>query len=311
MKKIFQVLLASGLVLGMSAIAKAQPPEQKPIEYPSQMNMDSVITDFYRTFDSQRFGYEGELADWQKPDNKALDEMHRIIANRLGNYSVEPTDAIYTVNPHDPSLITVHFTLKLDDYGLNFHIAQADSIQLKRHADNNGVQWLIVPGDPQKYFDAPLVDLQPKASQPISGITENIATLVAFPEKMLPVVQLHQSMTQLKAIVLGMFYFMQDYDEHLAFTPQNFREKLKMYTRNESFFTAPGDAAGVTSYSLNPSILGEPDIESYDNRNVVAFYLGHDQNLDFRYDGLSPVCFMDGHVKAVTPEEAKNLRWKP
>jgi prepilin-type processing-associated H-X9-DG protein len=44
---------------------------------------------------------------------------------------------------------------------------------------------------------------------------------------------------------------------------------------------------------------------------LVALYLGRDQKLDFRYGGLSPVCFVDGHVKAVTPEEAKSLRWEP
>lgn len=45
--------------------------------------------------------------------------------------------------------------------------------------------------------------------------------------------------------------------------------------------------------------------------SIVAFYLGHDQKLDFRFGGLTPVCFMDGHVKDVTPEEAKSLQWKP
>jgi len=43
---------------------------------------------------------------------------------------------------------------------------------------------------------------------------------------------------------------------------------------------------------------------------LVSIYQGHDQKLDFKYDGHSVVGFMDGHVKAVTPEEAKNLRWK-
>jgi len=311
MKQRHSLFLVSILIFFASATAKAQPPEAAPIEYPSQHFLNNTISDFYRSFNIRNGNFVSMNVEGQKPDNEALGEICHLIAARLGNFNVGSTGATYQINPQNPNLITVNFTLKFDDYGLNFHIAQADSVELKRYASNNATQWLIVPGDPQKYFDTPIIDLHAKANQPISGITENIATLVAFPEELLPAVHLHQSMVQLKAIGLAMMYFLQDYDEHLDFTPQNFREKLKGYTRNESVFTAPGDPAGTTSYDVNANVVGLSLADFTSPSETVAFYLGHDQKLDFRYDGLSAVCFMDGHVKAVSPEQAKNLRWEP
>lgn len=311
MKKIFSLLLAGSLVFGVSVNVNAQPPEPTLIEYPSQNFLNSIIDDFYRSFNTRYANFESTHVEGLKPDSKELGEVCRIIVSRLGSFSMESTNANYSVNPQNPNLITVNFTLNFDDYGLNFHIAQADQVVLKRHDDNNVVQWLIVPSDPQKYFDSPIVDLHTKSELPISGITESIATLVAFPEELLPIIHLHQSMSQLKSIGFAMIYFLQDYDGQFAFTAQNFREKLSGYTRNESVFTAPGDNSGVTSYDVNLNILGVPNIESYDNKDVVAFYLGHNQKLDFRYNGKSVVCFMDGHVEAISPEEAKDLQWKP
>jgi hypothetical protein len=43
----------------------------------------------------------------------------------------------------------------------------------------------------------------------------------------------------------------------------------------------------------------------------VAFYEGENQTLDFRHDGHAHVGFATGHVEAVTPQQAKTLRWKP
>ena len=92
---------------------------------------------------------------------------------------------------------------------------------------------------------------------------------------------------------------------------QNFRKKLTPYLKNDLVFTAPGDPAGTTSYDVNANVVGLSLADFTAPSETIAFYQGHDQKLDFRYGGLSPVCFMDGHVKAVTPEEAKTLRWAP
>jgi len=307
----YSLLLASSLVIGVSAMAKAQPPEPVSIEYPSQNFLNDIIYDFYRSFNIRDGNLASIHVEGQATDSRGLDEICSIIAARLGDISVVPTDARYIIDPQNPNLITVNFTLKFNYNGLNFHIAQADRVVLKRHDAHNGVQWLIVPGDPQKYFNSPLVGLPAKADQSISGITENIATLVAFPEKLLPVVHLRQSMVQLKTIGLAMMYFLQDYDERLDFDQQNFRKKLTPYLKNDLVFTAPSDSAGTTSYDVNTNVVGLSLADFTSPSETVAFYMGHDQKLDFRYGGLSPVCFMDGHVEAVSPEEAKNLRWTP
>ena len=51
--------------------------------------------------------------------------------------------------------------------------------------------------------------------------------------------------------------------------------------------------------------------EMQNTAQTVMFYEGQNETPIFRYDGRAAICFADGHVTLVTPDEAKSLIWKP
>ena len=316
MEKIFSLVLAGCLVFGVSAIAKAQPPEPlvqlPPKHFPR--SPENTTQGFIR--DSGNLGaYYSDYVEGYDPGNPALQEIlqeiNGIIKQDIGKFVLTAKDITIVPNPQNSDLATADFTLEFSDAVLGLRLAQKDSVQLKRHpipnneAGGKNEYWSILPGDPQNYFKS-FETVEDK-----TGFTERLATLLAYPKQMLPKIHLQQSELQLKQLGLALMMFSQDYNNQLVFTPQDYMEKLTPYVKNKAVFTAPDENSREISYGVNPNIAGLKLTGSLDYGDIVAFYLGKDQKLDFRYDGLSPVCFLDGHVEAVTPEEAKNLQWKP
>jgi len=315
MKKIYQVLLSSSLVFSVSTIAKAQPPEptepaiQLPPLHYSRTSEDTV----QRFISESAMGnatYPNDYVEGVDNSNAALPQIGGIRKLDLGNFVLAARDITISPNPQSPDLVTANFTLEFSDDALGLKLAQKDSVELKRHLIPNNKQegkneyWSIVPGDPQKYFED-------NSSPEKSGFTERLATLFAYSKEMLPKIHLQQSELQLKQLGLALMMFSQDYAEQLVFTQENYVEKLTPYLKNKTIFVAPGTNADATNFTINPNIAGLKLTQDLDYEDTVAFYLGKDQKLDFRYDGLSPVCFLDGHVEAISPEEAKNLEWQP
>ncbi len=119
-----------------------------------------------------------------------------------------------------------------------------------------------------------------------------------------------ESRANLKQLALAAIEFTQDYDENFAFAPQFYKEALAPYALQRDIWTIP--AIGEP-YTFNANLSGHSS--SYarlTNRNrVVLFYEGENETPVFRYDGRAAIAFVDGHVALVTPDEAKNLIWKP
>jgi hypothetical protein len=316
MKKVFSLLLAGGLVFGVSTIAKAQPPQGYVVpQYGQQARSpEETIRQF---LSSGGLAFFTDLVETHqdtnipRPDdpNGPKPEYDATIAASVGHFVLDAENIKTIQNIHNSNVVTASFTLDFHDPAMGFQMKQNDSVQLKRHfihAGKTGVDneyWSIIPGDPQKYFAS--------NDNRRSGFTEKLATLVAYPGQIFPQIFLRRSEFQLKQLGAGLKMFVWDYDNRINLTQQNFKESLTPYVDSPDFFTAPGDSADTTSFNINPNIVGLPISAITDRKNTIAFYLGKNQKLDFRYDNLSPVCFMDGHVKAVTREEAKSLRWKP
>jgi len=317
MRKVFSLLLAGSLVFGTSTIAKAQPPEGYTVPPLGQQvrSPQETIRRFLNTGGGLAFFTDlVEMKD--DPNVPPMDdpngpkyEYYVALGASLGQFELDAKNIKISPDIHNPDLITASFTLYFHDPSMGFQVKQSDSVQLKRHfihPGKTGVDneyWSIIPGDPKKYFDS--------NNGPRSGFIEKLATLTAYPGQIFPQIFLRRSEFQLKQLGAGLLMFSWDYDNLIDLTQQNFKEKLKIYINSPDFFTAPDSPPGTTDFEINPNIAGLRMSTFTDRKDTVAFYLGHDQKLNFRYDGMSAVCFMDGHVEAISPERAKSLRWKP
>ena len=88
----------------------------------------------------------------------------------------------------------------------------------------------------------------------------------------------------------------------------NLINALIPYVQNPGIFHLP-DSREL--YTFNDNLL---DLQSNDVKTpaqTVLFYEGQNETPTFRYDGKAAICFADGHVALVSPDEAKNLVWKP
>ena len=117
-----------------------------------------------------------------------------------------------------------------------------------------------------------------------------------------------RSMTNLKNLGLGALQFMQDYEEIYAFEPRYIVEALSPYVTNDLSFQVP-DTNEI--YTFNGNLTGVNVQATQRDAQIVLFYEGQNEKPIFRYDGKAAICFADGHVALVTPDEAKSLIWKP
>ena len=118
----------------------------------------------------------------------------------------------------------------------------------------------------------------------------------------------NQSGSNLKQLGLGTLMFVQDYDGVYAFEPRYFIEALSPYVASRTVFQVP-DTNEI--YSFNGNIGGLNFEKIPLTYKTVLFYEGQNETPIFRYDNRAAICFADGHVALVSPDEAKNLIWKP
>jgi hypothetical protein len=116
----------------------------------------------------------------------------------------------------------------------------------------------------------------------------------------------------------------QDFDGQLAFAPEYVQPALYQSVNDQSAFFVPGT---YETYTFNGNLsgryikgedtqaeqlIGGPPVPYLNNtEKIVMFYEGRDQKPVFRYDGKAAICFADGKVALVSPDEAKTLIWNP
>ncbi len=116
------------------------------------------------------------------------------------------------------------------------------------------------------------------------------------------------SVSRLKQAGLGVLQFVQDYDGHFRFENEFWREAVKPYVARDALFLIPGTQ---TPYTFNDNLSDKTLNAINEPARTVLFYEGSDQKPAFRYGGKAAICFVDGHVGLVTPEDAETLIWKP
>ena len=117
-----------------------------------------------------------------------------------------------------------------------------------------------------------------------------------------------RSQSNLKQLGLGVLQFVQDYDGFCAFAPHYTIEAISPYIRTSTPFQVP-DTNEIYTFNGNLSEKNLWDVK--DSVQTVLFYEGQNETPIFCYDGKAAICFADGHVALVTPDEAKSLIWKP
>ncbi len=117
-----------------------------------------------------------------------------------------------------------------------------------------------------------------------------------------------RSIDNLRLLGLCVLQSVQDYNEIYAFEPRYFTQALSPYISDPLVFQVP-DTNEIYTFNGNLSATKA----DYTNKvtQTVMLYEGQNETPIFRYDGKAAICFADGHVALVTPDEAKNLIWKP
>jgi len=179
---------------------------------------------------------------------------------------------------------------------VSFKTGEYDQAEILRLQWNQQLKrWQVEPQKPGEYeylSNAPLRWAAYMCAQEKGSLDNFYSTLSA---------------ENLKQCALGVLQFAQDFDQELAFAPQFWREAIFPYTRNEKIYLQPDNKQPYTfNYFLSGKTLGAiPTPE-----NTVLFYEGENEKLNFRENGISTVCFMDGHISQVNAEQAKTLIWK-
>ena len=178
--------------------------------------------------------------------------------------------------------------------------SQTGTIALVRR----GARWLLVPAD----LKAP--------SASVSYLS-GFAAMVGSPQIITGVMsrarenaRRYSCASNLKQIGLAALMLMQDNDEKIAMTPQNFKAKLFPYAKTMEIFRCPSVKSGE-SYSFNGNLANRSLSAIANPSQVVMFYEGKGGQLDFRHLGTANVAFVDGHVRTISRSEAKTLKWKP
>jgi prepilin-type processing-associated H-X9-DG protein len=315
MKKVFSLLLAGGLVFGVLAIASAQPPTQVTgaAETHSTTSPKSTIVSFLFLCSNDQAAVAASMVEGTNPKAPSLKIFDETDEFDFGHLQLRATQFKMKIDPKNPNSGIETYNLTFFDPTTGFGLTQKDQVTMNRLSLSDGSQkWVIVPEHLKTLNLSQSARMTAgNLADGYCGYTNYLATMIAYPQEVLPEIYLGQSMDRLNQLGLALNMFGIDHDGRMDFNQQNLKEKLSPYLKDTSNFVVPGDSPEPVTFAVNPNIVGVNLANISSPSQTVAFYLGHDQKLDFRYDGLSPVCFADGHVKAVSREDAKDLRWKP
>ncbi len=108
---------------------------------------------------------------------------------------------------------------------------------------------------------------------------------------------------------LALMMYVQDYDDMLPRKSAPYKAQLMPYVKNDQVFHCPLDAPGALSYTYNSSLYATNIKTVKSPAQTVLIYEGKDMQMDFRHEGKATITFADGHVKQISPDEAKSAFW--
>jgi prepilin-type processing-associated H-X9-DG protein len=118
-------------------------------------------------------------------------------------------------------------------------------------------------------------------------------------------------LSNVKQLCLGAIMLSQDYDGVFKLSQASMKKSLMPYLKNAAVFTCPSAGGADVSYSFNSSLAGKKVEKLSSPSTTVLFYEGKDGKLTYRHKGNACVGFADGHVKMLSANAARSVRWKP
>lgn len=163
--------------------------------------------------------------------------------------------------------------------------------------------WQIVPPETQ-----PIQNSGDAMENQLSGVWANVSFVLAQKQPVSASIRARRSLQKLRQLGTGIAQLTTKYENRFAFAPEHWQEALSPYVRDKELFLVPDT---LESYGFNANLSDKKLFEMPEPIRTVLFYEGENQTLKFRYDGRAAVCFADGHTALLSPDEAKNLIWKP
>jgi len=304
-------LLVLGALNLFASGTKAQPPD-RPAEWSTEKSLKSLkphlrpIADVVLSFISavnqadlkKAATYVAGTEVSSKP-GAALDEIEQEMKGIQAAFSI--TSLNIPPIEEDKKVVQVGLQLSL----INWPDKEIDTGRLV--LSFAGDTWKIVPGEPGLLI------------KPLhNNILLYLATLAAYPNELKKSRARDEArrtvcVANIKQLAVAAIIFAQQHDGKLTFPAAGYKESLMPYTKSALAFLCPAKEDFEESYSFNSKLLGI-DLEAIAApAEVVMFYEGKDGVLDFQHtNGLfTTVAFADGHVKLISAEQAKKLRWNP
>lgn len=271
---------------------------QDLMDFVEVLNGDAIFPDGLRFITGARIGYFG-ANEWAR-DIQQQRDMFRFQIDNLSVDKIEGETATATLIYHFKTLALIPDAPEAKRLAALLAGEKTETLTLK--LGNFGIApdkiWQIVPPSEEPALPKP----------DGGGFLSYAAYFLSQKHGVDAQLRAKPSLQNLKMLGLGALQFAQDWDEIFAFAPEYLREALLPYTKSEATFLVPGSRE---PYAFN-SNLSEKNVAQLDEvARTVLFYEGENEKLAFRYDGKAAVGFVDGHVALVSPDDAKNLIWKP
>lgn len=268
-------------------------------EFVAVLNGDTIFPDGLRFVSGARIGYFG-ANDWAR-DAQRLRDVFRFQIDNISVDKIEGDTATATVIYHFKTVANIPD---------NAEARRRTALLAEEKTETLTLKLGTFSLNPEKIWQ-----IVPPAEQPAEPQLDGKVEVLAYAAFMLaqkqgPDAQLRAkpSLNNLKQLGLGVLQFTQDWDERFGFAPEYAREALMPYVKSSEVFLIPGSRE---PYAFNGRLSDKLLTQVGEPARTVLFYEGADEKPIFRYDGKAAIGFVDGHVALVSPEEAKNLIWKP
>jgi prepilin-type processing-associated H-X9-DG protein len=113
-------------------------------------------------------------------------------------------------------------------------------------------------------------------------------------------------MSNLHAIYNALRIYAQDYDGYLP-PAESGLEAVFPYVTSRRVFKCPQDTSDhATSYSLSSHLVGRKLDEVTESDKEILVYEGHQEQVEYRHNGVAYFCFADGHVEGQRGETQRS-----
>lgn len=170
--------------------------------------------------------------------------------------------------------------------------------------ENDG--WLIVPADPAK-ATTPLTSLASMLATDLSQMQMGVDRSQEQTQGISPSTV---SIVNLKQIALGLIMYATDWND--VYPKKTWKKDVMPYLKNASILQPPKqENSPATEYLMNAALMGKSMQKLKFPALTVLAYEARGGQVTYNHSGKAAVAFADGHVKLITPEEMKKVRWTP